>query len=53
MITEKIKFKVKTPSIQGGVIGIFIPFCEHELRRVKDKRYPFKPWRCVKCGMEP
>lgn len=53
MSTEKFKFKTKTPSSQGGVIGIFIPICEHELKQVRDKRYPYNPWRCTKCGYEP
>lgn len=27
--------------------------CDHEMKRQKDERYPYKPIRCVKCGHEP
>ena len=53
MSSVKQKYVTESLSGQGGVIGIFIPFCQHELKQVKDKRYPYKPWRCIKCGMEP
>jgi hydrogenase maturation factor HypF (carbamoyltransferase family) len=27
--------------------------CDHNLRPTKDKRYPYNPIRCAKCGYEP
>ncbi len=27
--------------------------CEHEMKAVRDSKYPYKPFRCIKCGYEP
>jgi len=27
--------------------------CEHDMKAVRDSRYPYKPIRCIKCGYEP
>ena len=27
--------------------------CEHEMKAVRDSRYPYKPFRRIKCGYEP